>query len=83
MQVEVLFFQVEEVFGLVDILVNNVGINCDVMLYKLMEVDWDMVIDVNLKGIFFCMQQVVICMCECGVGCIINIVFVSWFGNVG
>lgn len=82
-EVEALFIQAEQTFGKVDILVNNAGINRDAMLHKLSEADWDSVIDVNLKGAFFCMQQAAIRMREQGVGRIINIASASWLGNVG
>ncbi|PKH25234.1 3-oxoacyl-ACP reductase FabG [Enterobacterales bacterium CwR94] len=82
-QVEDLFAQAEAAFGEVDILVNNAGINRDAMLHKLTEADWDSVIDVNLKGAFFCMQQAAIRMRARGAGRIINIASASWLGNIG
>lgn len=82
-EVEALFAQAEQAFGKVDILVNNAGINRDAMLHKLSEADWDSVLDVNLKGAFFCMQQAAIRMREQEEGRIINIASASWLGNVG
>jgi len=38
--------------GRLDIVVNNAGITRDAMLHKLAEEDWDLVIDVHLKGTF-------------------------------
>jgi 3-oxoacyl-[acyl-carrier protein] reductase len=43
---------VREAFGRFDILVNNAGINRDGVIWKMAEVQWDTVIDVNLKGCF-------------------------------
>lgn len=43
-------------FGRLDILINNAGILRDKTLLKLEEADWDAVLDVHLKGTFFCMQ---------------------------
>lgn len=43
-------------FGRLDILINNAGILRDRTLLKLEEADWDAVLDVHLKGTFFCMQ---------------------------
>ncbi len=82
-QVVALFDQTEAKFGPVDILVNNAGINRDSMLHKLTEADWDLVIDVNLKGTFQCMQQAAIRMRDRDYGRIVNIASASWLGNVG
>jgi 2-deoxy-D-gluconate 3-dehydrogenase len=47
-----------DAFGRIDILVNNAGIirRCDALAFS--EADWDDVIDVNLKGVFFLSQAV-------------------------
>ncbi len=39
-------------FGRIDILVNNAGITRDMLLLRMSEMDWDLVINVNLKSIF-------------------------------
>ena len=39
-------------FGKVDILVNNAGITKDGLLMRMGDVDWDQVLDINLKGTF-------------------------------
>lgn len=41
----------------IDVLVNNAGVNKTNDFDKLSEKDWDFVLDVNLKGVFFCCQQ--------------------------
>lgn len=82
-QVVALFAGSEAQFGSLDILVNNAGINRDAMLHKLSENDWDAVINVNLKGTFFCLQQAALRMRERGRGRIINIASASWLGNIG
>jgi 3-oxoacyl-[acyl-carrier protein] reductase len=43
-------------FGKIDILVNNAGISRPAMLSKMTEEQWDEVVDVHLKGAFFCTQ---------------------------
>ena len=70
-------------FGTVDILVNNAGIISDAMLHKMTDEQWDKVIEVNLKGVFFCTQCVVQVMREKRYGKIINLSSAMWKGNPG
>lgn len=70
-------------YGTVDILINNAGITRDRMSHKMTEDDWDLVIDVNLKGTFNCCQAVMTVMREKEYGKIVNISSTSRFGNVG
>jgi NAD(P)-dependent dehydrogenase (short-subunit alcohol dehydrogenase family) len=44
--------------GRIDILVNNAGVNVRRFAFDVSEADWDAVIDVNLKGVFFVAQAV-------------------------
>ena len=46
-------------FGGVDIFVNNAGITRDGLMLRMSEEDWDMVMDINLKGAFNCIKTVV------------------------
>lgn len=50
--------RVVEEFGHVDILVNNAGVVQSKGLLDITEADWDRVLDINLKGLFFCIQAV-------------------------
>lgn len=45
-----------EKFGHLDILVNNAGIYPTIPFLDMTEIDWDRVMDVNLKGTFLCSQ---------------------------
>jgi 2-deoxy-D-gluconate 3-dehydrogenase len=45
-------------FGRIDILLNNAGINVPRLALHVSEADWDHVLDVNLKGVFFVAQAV-------------------------
>jgi 2-deoxy-D-gluconate 3-dehydrogenase len=45
-------------FGHIDLLVNNAGINVPRLALEVTEQDWDRVLDVNLKGLFFMAQAV-------------------------
>jgi 3-oxoacyl-[acyl-carrier protein] reductase len=47
-----------ERFGAIDILVNNAGVTRDKVIHKMTDEDWQLVIDVNLKGTFHCIRSV-------------------------
>jgi 3-oxoacyl-[acyl-carrier protein] reductase len=64
-------------FGKVDILVNNAGLTRDKLVMRMEEADWDIVIDVNLKGAFNCSKAVVRPMMKQRYGRIVNISSVS------
>ena len=57
----------------IDVLVNNAGINIPGDALELTEEDWDSVLDVNLKGLFFLSQRAARRMKGSGGGRIINI----------
>lgn len=76
--------KVREIYGKIDILINNAGITRDGMLSKLSVQDFQAVLDVNLTGVFHCTQAVLPSMLEGGKGKIINTSSVSGvYGNVG
>ncbi|MCA0384250.1 MAG: beta-ketoacyl-ACP reductase [Firmicutes bacterium] len=71
-------------YGHIDILVNNAGITRDALIGKMTEEMWDLVIDVNLKGVFNLTQAVAPVMLEQKYGSIVNIAsVVGEYGNVG
>lgn len=73
-----------EKFGRIDSLINNAGITRDNMMHKMPEADWDMVIDVNLKGAFLCATAVAPHMKERKSGTIVNTSsVVGIYGNMG
>lgn len=61
-----------ERFGSVDILVNNAGISKNVAIEELDETEWDNMLDINLKGVFFCSKYAFIQMRKQNSGTIIN-----------
>lgn len=67
--------------GRIDILVNNAGVNRPRDAFDVTEDDWDLVLGVNLKGLFFLSQQVGRHMRDAGGGKIINMA--SIMGVVG
>src|SRR5512141_1522327 len=69
--------------GSINILVNNAGIIRDGFAVDISEEDWDRVLDVNLKGAFFCCQAVFPVMKAQASGNIVNIASRSWLGNIG
>ena len=71
-------------FGKIDILVNNAGITRDTLIMRMSEEDWDMVIDVNLKGTFNFIKAAMRPMMKNKYGKIINIAsVVGRMGNAG
>ncbi len=80
-------------FGRVDVLVNNAGVLRDNQLVKfkggqvvkqMPEADFDLVVSVNLKGVFNCTQAVVPHMIRQGYGVILNASsVVGLYGNFG
>ena len=72
-QVQGMVKQTVDSFGSIDILVNNAGIIHAAPLVEVTETEWDEVIDINLKGVFLCMQAVAPYMMKQKHGKIINI----------
>lgn len=71
-------------YGKVDILVNNAGITRDAMTRKMTDEQWNLVIDVNLKGVFNMTRLFGPQMEANGQGSIINISsVVGLYGNIG
>ncbi|HSV38146.1 MAG TPA: glucose 1-dehydrogenase [Nocardioidaceae bacterium] len=75
--------RVVEELGRLDILVNNAGITRDNLLFKMTEDDWDLVMNVHLKGAFLMSQAAQKVMTEQKYGKILNLSSVSALGNRG
>lgn len=82
-QVENAVKAVVDKYGKVDILVNNAGIIRDNLLFKMTDEDWQLVMDVHLKGSFNCSRAVQKYMVEQKYGRIVNISSTSALGNRG
>jgi 3-oxoacyl-[acyl-carrier protein] reductase len=73
-----------EQLGPIDILVNNAGVTRDMLLMKMTEQDWDVVLDTNLKSVFNTCKSLVRQFIKARKGKIINITsVVGLIGNAG
>ena len=70
--IDSLLSRVIEQTGRIDVLVNNAGVNIPRDALDVTEEDWDRVLDVNLKGLFFMSQAAALVMKDTGGGRIIN-----------
>ena len=71
-EVKSCFRDVQEFFGRLDILVNNAGLGANHPAIDVTEADWDEMMNVNLKGLFFCCQAAGRIMLEQRFGRIVN-----------
>ena len=73
-EVQALVRDLKALWGTVDILVNNAGgaLHTPHVLEEIQEKDWNLVVDVNLKGTFLCCQAVIPEMAKQGNGVIVN-----------
>jgi 3-oxoacyl-[acyl-carrier protein] reductase len=70
-------------FGRLDILVNNAGVVRDNLLFKMSEDEWDAVMNVHLKGAFFCSRAAQKYMVQQKYGRIVSLTSTSALGNRG
>ena len=76
------FGEVAGRFGRIDILVNNAGISgVNKPTHELTEAEWDALMAVNVKGVFFCTKHAIPALKQAGGGSIINLS--SIYGLVG
>jgi 3-oxoacyl-[acyl-carrier protein] reductase len=79
--VERLVAETLEAFGGVHVLVNNAGFPRDKYLVKMSEADWDLVMEVMLKGAFLASRAVMPHFMAQGWGRVINVSSRAHFGN--
>lgn len=76
------FSKIAQEFGSIDVLVNNAGIaGVDKPTHEITKEEWDKVMGVNVRGVFFCTKHVIPVMKKAGGGSIINMS--SIYGIVG
>ncbi|MFF3868904.1 3-oxoacyl-ACP reductase FabG [Micromonospora sp. NPDC001898] len=75
--------EVVDRFGAPGILVNNAGTTRDNLLFHLSPTDWDLVINVNLRGTFLMTHAVAEHMAKLGWGRVVNLSSIAAVGNVG
>ena len=71
-QVQAAFADAVKCMGSVDVLINNAGISIRHGFLEITPAEWDLVLDVNLKGIFFVAQTAARHMMDQGGGVILN-----------
>ena len=69
--------------GAIDVLVNNAGVTRRAYIMDLTEQDWDRIMRVNAKGVFFCLQRVAREMIPRRRGSIINVASIAGKGYAG
>ncbi len=75
---------VHEAHGRLDILVNNAGVTRDKLLVRMKPEDWDLVLDINLDGVFKVTQPAAKLMMRQKSGRIVNVAsVVGLMGNAG
>lgn len=73
-EVEKVFADIAKEFGKINVLVNNAGIaGVNKPTHEITEAEWEKVINVNVKGVFFCTKHAIPYMKKVGGGSIINL----------
>jgi len=81
---EELFARVVSEHGSLDVLINNAGVTRDNLMLRMKEEEWQLVMDINLKGSFICTQKAFKHMMKARKGSIVNIASViGLMGNAG
>lgn len=83
-RIEEMVKETVDVFGTIDVLVNNAGVTRDNLMMRMKDDEWDDVINTNLKGTFYFTKYASKVMMKKRTGKIINMVSVVGItGNIG
>jgi 3-oxoacyl-[acyl-carrier protein] reductase len=73
-----------ENLGKIDVLINNAGVTRDNLTVRMSEADWDLVININLKGAFLISKVVLTHMMKNRSGSVVNVASIAGqAGNAG
>jgi len=78
-EVKTAFRKIEKIFGAVEVLVNNAGIQRYSTVTETTEEEWDLIMNVNLKSAFLCSKYAIPMMLKKKKGCVINVASVQSF----
>jgi NAD(P)-dependent dehydrogenase (short-subunit alcohol dehydrogenase family) len=83
-EIQAMIDETVEVYGRLDIILNNAGVTRRADIMDITETDWDRIHRVNAKGVFFCLQTAAAVMInQGGGGRIINIASIAGRGYAG
>ncbi len=71
-EVSAMFGYISKYFKHLDVLVNNAGISCTAQIQDVTEAEFDSVMSVNAKGVYFCCKYALPVLAKCN-GTIVNI----------
>jgi 3-oxoacyl-[acyl-carrier protein] reductase len=79
--VDAAFTEVEETFGVVEVLVNNAGVTADGLVARMSDEQWSRVLDTNLTGAFHTIRRATPKLMRARWGRIVNVASVSAYSG--